>query len=95
VRNMTVILELKPEIEARVIKRAAAHGMPVEKFLESVIEDSLSNGEEKPFYNAATSEEWEIALDDFASSPAFAKVAGRIVDDSRESIYRETEDAQL
>ena len=92
---MTVTLELKPEVEARIIKRAAAHGVPVEEFLKSVIEDSLSDEEEKLFYETATAEEWETALDEFANSPAFAKAAGRFVDDSRESIYRDREDAQL
>lgn len=94
-RNMAVILlELRPEIEERVMKRAAAQGVPVEEFLESVIEDSVSNGEE-PFYEVATSEEWESALEEFANSPAFVKVSGRIVDDSRESIYCERDNAQL
>jgi hypothetical protein len=92
---MTVTLELKPEVEARVIEQAAAYGVPVEEFLQSVIEGSLSNGEEKPFYETATAEEWETALDDFANSPAFAKAAGRFVDDSRAEFYREREDAQL
>lgn len=92
---MTVTLELKPEVEAQVIAQAAAHGVSVEEFLRSVIEDSLSNGEEKPFYETAPAEEWETALDDFANSPAFVRAAGRFVDDSRESIYREREDAQL
>jgi hypothetical protein len=34
-----------------------------------------------------TLEEWEIALDEFANSPAFARAANRFVDDSREGIY--------
>jgi hypothetical protein len=42
----------------------------------------------------ATTEEWEAALDDFADSPAFSKAVS-LVDDSRESIYREREDSQL
>jgi hypothetical protein len=69
--------------------------VPVEEYLESVIEDSVSNGEEKSFDKAATAEEWESALDEFANSPAFAKATDRTVDDSRERIYREREDAQL
>ncbi len=69
---MTITIDLPPDVE---------------EFLKSVIEDSLSNGEEKPFYETATAEEWENALDEFANSPAFAKAAGRFVDDSRESIY--------
>ena len=42
----------------------------------------------------ATTEEWEAALDDFADSPAFSKAVS-LVNDSRESIYREREDSQL
>jgi hypothetical protein len=42
----------------------------------------------------ATTEEWEAALDEFADSPSFGK-AVLLVDDSRESIYREREDSQL
>ena len=91
---MTIKIELKPEIEARAVKQAAAHGVPVETFLESVIEVSLNGREEKPFYETATVEEWEAALDEFGDSPAFNKTAS-FVDDSRESIYREREDSQL
>ncbi len=91
---MTVTLELKPETEARAIEQAAARGVPVEEFLESVIEDTLNGSEEKPFYETATAEEWEAALDEFGDSPAFSRVTS-FVDDSRESIYREREDSQL
>lgn len=91
---MTVTLELKPEVEALVIEQAAARGVPVEAFLQSVIEGTLNNREEKPFYETATAEEWEAALDEFGDSPAFSK-ASAFVDDSRESIYREREDSQL
>ena len=89
---MTVTLELKPEVEARVVEQAASRGVPVEDFLESVIEESLNGGEGLNSYR--TSEEWEAALDEFADSPAFGRAAS-FVDDSRESIYREREDSQL
>ncbi len=91
---MSVTLELKPETEARAIEQATANGVPVEAFLESVIENSLNGREEKPFYETATAEEWEAALDEFGGSPAFNRAAP-FVDDSRESIYREREDSQL
>ena len=91
---MTVTLEFKPEIEARLREKAAAKGLPVEKFLEAVIELDMSRGGEKPFHETATPEEWEAALDAFIHSPAFQNVSWT-VDDSRESIYREREDAQL
>lgn len=42
---MTVTIELKPEIEARVKSEAASLGLPVEDYLESVIESQLANGE--------------------------------------------------
>ena len=59
--------------EAHAIEQAASRGVPVEDFLESVIEDSLSGGEGKSSYQ--TMEEWEASLDEFANSPAFAKAA--------------------
>jgi hypothetical protein len=89
---MTVTLELKPEVEARLLKQAASRGVPVEDFLESIIEDSLNGVEGQISYR--TPEEWEAALDEFANSPAFG-MAVSLVDDSRESIYCEREDSQL
>jgi hypothetical protein len=91
---MTVTLELKPEIEARIRAKAAARGLPVEKFLEAVIEIDVNRGNERPFHETATPEEWEAALDEFIQSSAFRNVSWP-VDDSRDSIYREREDAQL
>jgi hypothetical protein len=89
---MTVTLDLKPEVEARIVEQAASRGIPVEDFLESVIEESL-NGE-KGQYSYQTHEEWETALDEFADSPAFARAVS-LIDDSRESIYGAREDSQL
>ena len=91
---MSVTLELKPEVEARAIEQAVAHGVPVEACLESVIEGNLSHEAAKSFYDIATAEEWETASDDFANSPALRK-ASTIIDDSRESIYGERENSQL
>lgn len=89
---MSVTLELKPEVEARAAEEAASRGVPVEDFLESVIEDTLAGGEGKPPYR--TAEEWEAALDEFADSPSFGRAAA-LADDSREGVYREREDSQL
>jgi hypothetical protein len=80
---MAVTIELKPEIEARAVKQATTRGLPVENFLEFIIEESL-NGEEGKF-SYQTLEEWEAALDEFANSPAFARAANRFVEDSREA----------
>ena len=91
---MIITLELKPEVEARVIEQATNRGLPIKDFLKSIIEESLNDSDDKPFYQSATAEEWEAALDEFADSPAFNKTMP-YVDDSRESIYREREDSQL
>jgi predicted transcriptional regulator len=91
---MTVTLELKPEIEARIRARAAERGLPVEKLIEAAIEVDVTRGEHRPFHETATLEEWEAALDEFIQRNAGRNVSWT-VDDSRESIYREREDAQL
>jgi plasmid stability protein len=93
VKTMTVTLELKPEVEARVAAQAAAHGMSVEAYIQSVLE-SLAVTQDEPTFETMTSEEraraWDEWLnsDDGVTGPAF-------LDDSRESIYREREDSQL
>ncbi len=43
---MTIQIELKPEIEARVKEEASAQGLAVEEFLVSVIEGTFQNGAE-------------------------------------------------
>ena len=77
---MTVTLELKPEVEARAVEQAEAHGVPVKEFLESVIEENLSGEEGKSFAEMADSH---------------GHITAPPADDSRESIYREREDSQL
>jgi hypothetical protein len=39
-------LELQPEIEARVASAAAAHGVPLERYVESLLSDALDEDEE-------------------------------------------------
>ena len=91
---MTVTLKLKPEIEERIRAKAAERGLPVDKFIETVIENDVSRGGERLFQETATPEEWEAALDEFVNSATFRNISWT-VDDSRESIYCEREDAQL
>ncbi len=43
---MTIRVELKPEVEARVKEEASAQGLTVEEFLATVIEGTLKTGEE-------------------------------------------------
>jgi predicted DNA-binding protein len=90
---MTVMLELKPEVENRLTKKAKSLGKTVEDFLLEVIEENLDEEQEdKPFYETATDEEWIAELDSLA---AFSDKIPKTWDDSRESIYTEREDAQV
>lgn len=85
---MTIKLQLKPEIEARLIAEAAKYDLSVEAYLESLIEDSLINQKQKSFYQVSNQEEWETSLTDLINLPAFA-VAPPLSDEalSRERIY--------
>lgn len=92
---MSVKLELKPETEDQLAERARQRGMSVEDYIRHVLEEHAGNG--KSIFEATTDEQdeqWEAALEAFADSPAFQNISWP-VDDSRESIYREREDAQL
>jgi hypothetical protein len=84
----TIQLQLKPEIEDRLITRATKQGLSIESYLESLIEDILKNQEKKSFYQVTTEEDWETALMNLINSPAFA-VASPLSDAaiSRDSIY--------
>ena len=83
---MSVTLELKPEIEAQVKSEAAARGLPVEDYLEAVIERQLANGageqrageRSTPAQRARAWAEW--AASHSPDTPV-------ILNDSRESIY--------
>ncbi|MEA5577100.1 hypothetical protein [Anabaena sp. UHCC 0451] len=84
----TIQLQLKPEIEARLINQATKQGLSIEFYLESLIENSLKNHEEKSFSPVTTDEDWETELMSLINSPAFA-VAPPLLDAaiSRDSIY--------
>jgi hypothetical protein len=83
---MSVTIELKPEIEAQAKTEAAARGLPVEDYLEAVIESQLANGaggqldteNSTPAQRAHAWEEW--AASHSPDTPV-------MLDDSRESIY--------
>ncbi|NEP60600.1 MAG: hypothetical protein F6K31_26975 [Symploca sp. SIO2G7] len=85
---MTIKLQLKPEVEAHLIAQAAAKGVSVEIYLESVIEDSLINQEQTSLYQTLTEQEWNSELMDLINSPAFTG-APPLTDTAveRESIY--------
>lgn len=92
---MTVTLELKPEVEARIRAKAAERGLAVEEFIQSVIEIDVNREGERPFHETATPEEWERAFLDWVNTerPRHPPLSDEAI--SRESIYREREDAQL
>lgn len=48
---MTVVLELKPEIEARVMALANALGVSVEEYIQSFLE-SLASLDKEPSYDS-------------------------------------------
>jgi hypothetical protein len=81
---MTVRLEIKPEIEASLNAQAAAKGLPLDAYLQDVIED-LARAPAAP---AANLEEFRSALDILAemgkSLPHMPSSAF-----SRESIYQD------
>lgn len=83
---MTVTLELEPDVENRVRLKAKSKGKSVEDFLVEVIDENVpEESREKSFFETATDEEWEAAMD------SMAEFSGEIPltwDDSRESIYR-------
>lgn len=81
---MTVRLDLKPDIEARLTAQAASKGVPLEAYLQSMIEE-LARTDPPPVVDI---QEFRVTLDKLAemgrslphrTSSAF----------SRESIYQE------
>ncbi|HXT61874.1 MAG TPA: hypothetical protein VN696_02440 [Pyrinomonadaceae bacterium] len=90
---MTVTLELKPEIEDLVKAEAEARGLSVEAYIQQELESKLI-AEENP--NKIPYDEWLRRWKEWLSSHDYIK-APPLSDEavSRESIYREREDAQL
>lgn len=82
---MTVTLELEPEVESRVRSKAKSLGKSVENFLVDVIDENVpEESTEKSFFQTATDEEWEAAMDSMAE---FSDEIPLTWDDSRDSIY--------
>lgn len=90
---MIVTIELKPEIEKRLVKEAGKKGLTIETFIEVFIEDNLAEAEdkpkEKPFHETATPEEWIAELKKWSEShdkttPFLSDEATR-----RENIYED------
>lgn len=91
---MTVTLELKPEVEERIAAEAKARGMSVESYILNVLEKEATNGAPN-FALTATPKEWKKAFLEWVNTerPAHPPLSDEAI--SRESIYREREDAQL
>jgi len=92
--RMTVTLDLKPEIEEHIKAEAKARGLSVEDYILKVLERDTANGEVN-FAVRATPEEWEKAFLEWVHTPRpeHPPLSDEAI--SRESIYREREDAQL
>ena len=91
--SMNLKLDLKPGAEAQLAERARMRGMSLQDYIRDVLEEHAGKGE-TTLSETATSEGWEAAHDEFIHDAAFQNISWA-VDDSRESIYREREDAQL
>jgi hypothetical protein len=92
--SMNVTLELNAETEDQIAERAKARGISVEDYIRDVLEEHAGNGEAS-LSEKATAEEWEAALLDWINTerPRHPPLSDEAI--SRESIYREREDAQL
>lgn len=91
---MTVTLDLKPEVEERIVAEAKARGLSVETYILNVLEKEATNGEAS-FALRGTPEQWKTAFLEWAHAerPPHPPLSDEAM--SRESIYREREDAQL
>ena len=91
---MTLTLDLKPEVEEHIKAEANARGLSVEDYILNVLERETPNSEAN-FAKTASPEEWVKAFHEWVNSPrpAHPPLSDEAI--SRESIYREREDAQL
>ena len=90
---MTVTIDLKPEVEERIAAEASARGLSVEDYILGVLEKSTGNNESN-FARTANAEEWVRAFRQWVNHfPPHPVLSDEAI--SRESIYREREDAQL
>jgi hypothetical protein len=89
---MTVTLELKPEVEERIIAEAKARGLSVEDYIQRKLEGKPT----APDPNTVPFEEWSQKWNEWLHSHDYIK-APPLSDEAirRESIYREREDKQL
>jgi len=88
---MTLMLELSPEKEAWLREQAAQSGQEPEQYalglIDQVIAAHPSVEKPRPFYEAATPEEWEKAFDEWTAS--LDPNTPVLLDDRREVIYED------
>jgi hypothetical protein len=91
---MTVTLDFKPEVEKRIAAEAKARGVSVETYILNVLQKETMNAE-AGFALIASPEEWKKAFLEWVDTerPKHPPLSDDAI--SRESIYREREDAQL
>ena len=91
---MTVTLELRPQVEARIVAEARARDLSVEDYILDVLEKETTNSDAS-FALTASPEEWKKAFLEWIHTerPVHSPLSDEAM--SRESIYREREDAQL
>ena len=92
---MTLTLELPPAVEAQLRRRAAAEGKDVPALVLEAVTEKLA-AEIDP--SSLTPDERLAGLRawvDLARKHSAHLPPGHVLDDDRESIYREREDAQL
>lgn len=95
---MSITLQLNPELEARLLSRAAAQGMSVETYIEVLIEKQVVEGENRlsdeisgrAMVSLEENQGWESLLDRLGKSPSLMQ-ALPLSDEaiSRESIYQD------
>lgn len=92
--TMSVTLDLRPEVEEHIKAEANARGLSVEDYILDVLERETSD-DESNFARTASAEEWKKSFLEWVHTPrpAHPPLSDEAI--SRESIYREREDAQL
>lgn len=91
---MTVTLELRPEVEEKIVAEAKARGLSVETYILNVLEKEATN-DEASFALRATPQEWKTAFLEWVNMERAEHPPLSDEGISRDSIYREREDAQL
>jgi hypothetical protein len=82
---MIVTIEPKPEVEERAMAEAGALGLPVERYLQSVIEICLVRAEGGPAAHNSTPAERGRVWTEWARS--HSRDAPAVLNDDREFIY--------